>query len=331
MRIKSINKIFFYFLKSLLYVFFAFSAGAQAEPSFLPKVDIMDHSKGSKISSAASWVTSPASYNLIQYEKFESKSIGSLVSYHILLPPTYHIQKARRFPVIYWLHGSGPSVKGIPALSEFFANAMETGKMPQAIIVFPNGLPDGMWIDSKDLQWPVESILVDELLPLIDRTYRTIVSREARIIEGFSMGGYGAGRLGLKYSDKFRAISMYGAGPLQQNFLADDRNLKPLELRRRIFSKTYGNDLGYFLSNSPWELAKMHGKSLPLDFRIRIIVGDEDHQVINANIAFHDHLNKLGLKHEFIKVPKIGHRPMDLLRATEDAAMKFYLSVLPQS
>ena len=183
-----------------------------------------------------------------------------------------------------------------------------------------------------NLKWlfPDKS-LVEELVPFIDRTYRTVVSRDARIIEGFSMGGYGAGRLGLKYSDKFCALSMYGAGPLQHNFLEDAPNLKPIELRRRIFSKTYGNDPAYFLSNSPWELAKIYGKSLPLDFRIRIVVGEEDHQVLNANIAFHTHLNKLGLKHEFIKVPKVGHLPMKLLRATEDSAMEFYRFVLPQA
>ncbi len=318
-------------LLKVVFVLCAISPVALSIPPFLPEGRNLTQTSDDYHGSDAKWITGPTKAKQSSYNIFISTVISAPISFHIFLPPTYQIQNARRFPVIYWLHGSGPSVKGIPALSEFFANAMETGKMPEAIIVFPNGLPDGMWIDSKDRQWPVETILVDELVPFIDRTYRTIVSRDARIIEGFSMGGYGAGRLGLKYSDKFRALSMYGAGPLQQNFLADDSNLKPLELRRRIFSKTYGNDIGYFISNSPWELAKVHGKSLPLDFRIRLIVGEEDHQVINANIAFHHHLNKLGLKHEFIKVPKIGHRPMDLLRATEDAAMEFYRAILPQS
>lgn len=276
------------------------------------------------------WVTPAADSYLVELKTFPSRAARSKVSYHVYTPSAYTANPRQRFPVIYWLHGSGSGVKGIPFLAQFFHDAMESGKMPPAIVVFPNGLPDGMWVDSKDGQRPVETMFVSELLPLIDRSYRTIPRREGRVVEGFSMGGYGAGRLGLKYPERFRAVSMYGAGPLQRNFLANDPNLQPMEVRRRIFGKTYGNDAGYFLRSSPWELARARAKNLPADFHLRMVVGEDD-KLLDNNLAFHQHLSALGLKHDYLQVPGVGHNPRDILAGSEDEAMAFYRAVLPQS
>lgn len=281
--------------------------------------------KISKKQNREEWVTSPAESTLVDFKIFQSAVVQKEVSYHIYFPPSYNEDPLRRFPVIYWLHGSGPGEKGVPSVAHFFTSAMEAGQMPPAIVVFPNGLADGMWVDSKDGSRPIEAILTQDLMPLVDKSYRTIATRHARIIEGFSMGRYGAARLGLKHRDKFCAFSMYGAGPLQKDFLTNDPSLNPLAIRRRIFGKTYGGDASYFLQNSPWELAKTR----PLDLRIRVVVGEKDHLVIAANLDFHSHLNDLGVPHDFVKVPGVGHSPDEILTATKDKAMAFYNSVLP--
>ena len=274
------------------------------------------------------WVTNPAESQLVEFRTFPSRAVGARVSYHVFLPKQYHSQPRRRFPVIYWLHGSGPGIRGIPALAQFFADAMDNEEMPPAIVVFPNGLHDGMWVNSKDGRRPVESMVVRELLPLVDGKYRTIASRTGRIVQGFSMGGYGAGRLGLKYAEKFRALAMYGAGPLQRNFLDKDPNLKPLEIRKRIFQTTYGGDSNYFLANSPWQQAQARKTSLPPDFRVRLVVGQEDHQVLKGNVDFHDHLTSLGIGHSFQQIPGVGHNPQQLLAADRHELMEFYRDVL---
>jgi putative tributyrin esterase len=48
-----------------------------------------------------------------------------------------------------------------------------------------------------------ESYIIKELIPEIDKTYRTIATRDGRIIAGLSMGGYGALKFGLKYPELF--------------------------------------------------------------------------------------------------------------------------------
>ena len=86
--------------------------------------------------------------------------------------------------------------------------ADEAGAAPACLVVFVNGLPSGMYVDWKDGSTPVESMIVKDLVPHIDATWRTIATREGRMLDGFSMGGYGAARLGFKHANLFRAVSI---------------------------------------------------------------------------------------------------------------------------
>lgn len=80
-------------------------------------------------------------------------------------------------------------------MAQRYGEAMRTGKIPLMIMVFPNGLPMGMWCDWKDGAVKLETMFIEELIPHIDRSFRTQAKREGRVIEGFSMGGYGAAGL----------------------------------------------------------------------------------------------------------------------------------------
>ena len=77
--------------------------------------------------------------------------------------------------------------------------AMQKGDMPQCIVVFVQGLPIGWYNNSVDGTMPVEDVVIKDLIPHIDATFRTIASREGRGIDGMSMGGYGSLHLGFKY------------------------------------------------------------------------------------------------------------------------------------
>lgn len=85
--------------------------------------------------------------------------------------------------------------------------AIREGRMPPVIEVFVQGLAAGRFFDLKDAKRPIEQVFIKDLIPHIDATYRTMKSREARAIEGFSMGGHAAMRLGFKYPELFGAIS----------------------------------------------------------------------------------------------------------------------------
>ncbi|HAC89187.1 MAG TPA: esterase family protein, partial [Planctomycetaceae bacterium] len=173
--------------------------------------------------SELAWVTAEVKAPLVSFQTFDSDSAKTKVSYHIYKPAAYDRESQQRFPVVYWLHGSGGGLAGIPKVAAHFDAAIEAGKTPPCLIVFVNGLVEGMYVDWKDGSAPLETVIVKDLVPHIDATYRTIATREGRLLDGYSMGGYGAARLGFKYHDLFRSVSIMGGGPLQAELIQTPR------------------------------------------------------------------------------------------------------------
>jgi len=119
--------------------------------------------------------------------------------YRVIAPVEKAGAKDERFPVVYLLHG----------LTGHFNNWTERTKLSDyakaynVIIVTPEG-GDGWYTDSvskSDEKW--ESYIVQELIPEVDKKFRTNTGRNQRAIAGLSMGGFGALKFGLKYPDKF--------------------------------------------------------------------------------------------------------------------------------
>ena len=142
------------------------------------------------------------------YRTFTSRLAGGEVSYLVYLPPRYETEQAQRYPSVYWLHGLNGDQRAGATFVEQLNAAIRAGKAPAMIVVLVNGMRDSFYNDSQDGKWPIESVIVKELIPHIDKTYRTITRREMRAVEGYSMGGYGAAHLGFKYPDLFGIVGV---------------------------------------------------------------------------------------------------------------------------
>lgn len=136
--------------------------------------------------------------------KLASKLMGRDMSYRVVLPPDYN-GGISRYPVIYLLHG----------LTGNFANWTDKTKLTEYalnhrfIIVTPDG-GNGWYTDSVSVpNDKYESYIVKELIPEIDKTYRTISSRDGRVVAGLSMGGFGSLKFGLKYPEMFTLIGSF--------------------------------------------------------------------------------------------------------------------------
>jgi poly(3-hydroxybutyrate) depolymerase len=268
------------------------------------------------------WVTPEIKSPGVSFHTFESVAAKSTVSYHLFTPAAHDQEPERRFPVVYWLHGSRGGLRGIPQVAARFAAAIDAGKVPPCLVVFVNGLAEGMYVDWKDGSAPVETVIVKELVPHVDATCRTIATREGRLLDGYSMGGYGAGRLGFKYPELFRAVSIMGGGPLQADLLDD----APRAGRRRaeeVLARVYGGDPEYFRNVSPRVLAEQHAEAITRDSLIRIVCGDRDETFAN-NQDFHEHLGRLGIPHTWTVLPGVDHDPLGTLAALGDANWDFY-------
>lgn len=267
------------------------------------------------------WITPAVEAPRVSFRTFESAAAKTKVSYHIYLPAAYERLPEQRFPVVYWLHGSGGGLPGIPKVAAHFDAAVAAAKTPPCLVVFVNGLAEGMYVDWKDGSAPIESIIVKELVPLIDASYRTIASREGRLLDGYSMGGYGAARLGFKYPELFRAVSIMGGGPLQAELKQTPRADR--QRAAEVLDSVYGGDQDYFRSVSPRRLAEENAAAIARDSLIRQVCGDEDETYQN-NLEFHQHLDQLKIPHAWKVLPGVDHDPLKTLAELGDENWEFY-------
>ncbi len=236
--------------------------------------------------------------NGTQYKTFTSKVLDREVSYLVWLPPGYE-HESKRFPVIYWLHGMGANQRGgatmfVPEAS----GAMKEGKLLPCIIVSVNGMVKSFYCDSSDGKIPMESVIIKDLIPHVDATYRTLAKREGRVIEGYSMGGYGAGHLGFKYPELFGTV-VINAGALI------DPNLTNLPKDGPMFA-VFGEDNARRAAEYPLTLAKQNADNLRGRTHIRIGCGSLD-GLLPRNKELHDQLTGLRIEHDYEVVPDVAH------------------------
>jgi S-formylglutathione hydrolase FrmB len=172
----------------------------------------------------------------VQMIPFASKMVGRVLPYNVLLPLDYEEPAARgkRYPVLYLLHG----------LFGHYDNWMTNTKLSDyaakysMIIIMPEG-NDNWYTDSETSPADkYETYIVQELIPDVQRRYRTIEAREGRAITGLSMGGYGALKFGVKHPEMFVFVgSMSGA--LRAASWAET-DLRGLEAIWRTLAPVYG-------------------------------------------------------------------------------------------
>src|SRR5687767_9058564 len=131
------------------------------------------------------------------------------VLFNIYLPEGY-ATSTDRYPVIYHLHGLGGNQNShIAAVPASFEAAELQGVIGRVIIVFANAYTDSWWADSVTSAKPAETDVVRQLIPHVDANFRTIGTRDARAVQGFSMGGFGATKFYAKFPHIFAACAEY--------------------------------------------------------------------------------------------------------------------------
>jgi len=159
------------------------------------------------------------------------------VTLHVLLPPSY-LTTTRSYPVVYFLPGFGEYAGEIEAYqSSAFQAAFAANPDHEFIVVGVTGsnrLGGSFYVNSPATgNW--EDYVMQEVIPFVDGKYRTIKSRDARGLYGFSMGGFGAFNLGLKHPDIFAAV--FAASP---GLLAPDGLKNAMPTWDNGFLEAYG-------------------------------------------------------------------------------------------
>jgi enterochelin esterase-like enzyme len=170
---------------------------------------------------------------------YYSKTTEAWRRVFVYTPPGYDDDRETRYPVLYLQHGGGEDETGWPnqgRMSFILDNLIAGTKAKPMLVVMEQGYarrpgetpqsfapPRRPATPGQDARPPrpdlsrmfgaFEDVMIKDLIPMIDATYRTIPDREYRAMAGLSMGGMQTFMIGLKHLDTFSYLGGFsGAG-----------------------------------------------------------------------------------------------------------------------
>jgi len=204
-----------------------------------------------------------------------SKILTHPVKYCVLLPPSYDVEKTRRYPVLYFFHGLGDNEQMFLHAGGFnlVEDLWERGQLGEFLIVTPSAGAT-FYINSNDTKVRYEDFLVQEFIPGIESKYRVKSGRANRAVSGASMGGYGALHLAFRHPELFSSVSAHSAA-LIEKLPAFTAPTQAGTARARVLGGTFGSppNPAFWDRNSPLTLARSANLS---NLKIYFDCGDQD-------------------------------------------------------
>lgn len=132
---------------------------------------------------------------------------------YVYLPPQYYSEPGRRFPVLYlfagmyeddWTHGGRANV--------ILDNEIAEGRAAPMIVVMPNNTVGPRPVPALQNAAVIEREMTTDIIPFIDRSYRTLPDRDHRAIAGVSFGGGTAFTVGVRHLETFGSVAEFATG-----------------------------------------------------------------------------------------------------------------------
>lgn len=228
----------------------------------------------------------------------DSSLMNRKMPYRVILPRDYNKNTTENYPVLYLLHG----------LTGHFDDWWKMSKISEYvfdynyIVVMPEG-DNGWYSDSATVPSnKYESYIIKELIPEIDKSFRTLPNRENRAIAGLSMGGYGSLKFGLKYPQMFSLVGSFsgvlGAASLTQREMGNQgilSNTITTAFGKKSSQTRKSNDIFKIMKT----ITPNNKSALPFFY---VICGTEDF-LITTNRTLTTMLFEKKIPHEFRQFP----------------------------
>lgn len=213
----------------------------------------------------------------------------------VYTPAGYEEETTKRYPVLYLQHGSGEDETGWAAqgkMNFILDNLIAEKKAAPMIVVMDRGY-------ATDPARPVAAntagqrpggmagnvfpeVLVNEIIPMTDKKFRTIADREHRAMAGLSMGGFQTFQTTMTNTDKFAYIGGFsGAAFLQPNATITD------------------------MYNGVWADSTAFNRKMKL---VYLSIGTTEPERMYTGVKnFHEALSKAGIRHIYYESPGTAH------------------------
>jgi S-formylglutathione hydrolase FrmB len=284
----------------------------------------------SVVAGAQSLPTQGTGAGTVQTDTLWAQSLGIRKAVTVYLPASYGRSPARRYPVLYYLHGLWGNETNWTRQGALAAAADSLAALgrPELIVVMPDGddswyttwnalgTADGCRADtarrepaaSYCVPWPrYDEYVARDLVARVDSSYRTRADRAHRAIAGLSMGGYGAMSLALRYPEVYAAAASHSgvvapllAGP--RPYAAPARWAPSVDSLHALYRGYWttlplamGRDTAAWWARDPARLAaRVRGERPTLLPALFADVGVDD-MLLGQNRAFRDELATLGV------------------------------------
>ena len=148
---------------------------------------------------------------------------------YVYVPPDYDRSPGKRYPALYLRHGGGEDETGWVEQGRanfILDNLIAEGEAVPMIVVMDWGqapTPDQpVHIPSTPPPPEIAAVTINELIPLVDATFRTIPDRGHRAMAGLSMGSVQTLYIGLTHLDTFSYLGVFSRRPMS----ADEFNVQ---------------------------------------------------------------------------------------------------------
>jgi enterochelin esterase-like enzyme len=174
-----------------------------------------------------SWEKADVPHGEVHHHFYHSGVIGDDRDYYVYTPPNYEQNARRQYPVLYLFHGFSDDASGWTAVGRanlILDNLIAQGKAKPMLVVMTlgYGAPEivsrtpGQSLANAELRdrnyQRFRDALFSEVMPAVEKSYRTKNDRNSRAIAGLSMGGAESLYVGLNALDKFAWIGSFSAG-----------------------------------------------------------------------------------------------------------------------
>ena len=256
---------------------------------------------------------------------FQSSALGREVQYVVDVPPSYESSPARRFPVVYALHGlfEGPGFWERRGLAPLVAKLRADGAIPEFVVVAVNG-GNSFFVNGKGGRY--EDLFAKDLIEHVEKTWRVVPGREGRGLLGVSMGGYAALHAAFEQPSLFKAVAAHSAMLLEQVPSAAQGAGR---WHMAAFNAVFGDPIDAALWNENDPLAgarKVVPKAAPA---LYFDCGSEDRYGLAAgNRHLHQILEERGIPHTFELAP--GDHGYEFVRSRLERSLAFLGQQLKQ-
>ena len=168
-----------------------------------------------RVPGVAPWNPGAGPYGTLARHTFHSTIAGDTRDFYVYTPPNYEAKRKEAYPVLFLLHGLGDDAAGwtnVGAANVILDNLIVSGKAKPMIMVNTLGYGTSGGSGGAMAAGMIPAfakILVEEVLPQIEKEYNVSKDRTHRAIAGLSMGGAESVYTGLTYLDKFAYIGSF--------------------------------------------------------------------------------------------------------------------------